>query len=154
MCAGCIGEHQAAGAVGHHPAHRLPAALLPARVRGLSVRGRAREGSEYTPRVLRAFFQENQDIGRLDVLGGIAAELDLNEAEFTDALTEGTYTEAHREALRTAEAYRVSVAPTVIIGDRHRIEGVPGAAQIRKAVLDAQAEAAEAEGAACGIEGC
>jgi predicted DsbA family dithiol-disulfide isomerase len=111
--------------------------------------------AEYTPRVLRAFFQENRDIGRLDVLADIASELGLDGTGFTGALTAGTYTEAHREALRTAEAHRISVAPTIIIGDRHRIEGVPAAAEIRKAVLDAQAEQAVEPGAsACGIDGC
>ncbi|WP_150135166.1 DsbA family oxidoreductase [Streptomyces hyaluromycini] len=111
-------------------------------------------GAEYTPRVLRAFFQENRDIGRLGVLTAVASELGLDEAAFTAALTAGTYTEAHQEALRTAAAYRVSVVPTLVIGECHRIEGVPSAAQIRKAVLDAQAEQAVARGAACGIDGC
>ncbi|MGW4650493.1 DsbA family oxidoreductase [Kitasatospora sp. NPDC004289] len=110
--------------------------------------------AEYTPRLLRAFFQENRDIGRTEVLADIAAELGLDAEEFTRALAEGSYTEAHREALRTAEAYRISVAPTLIIGERHRIEGVATAAQIRKAVLDVQAEQAVASGAACGIDGC
>ncbi|MEU2712537.1 DsbA family oxidoreductase [Streptomyces sp. NPDC007205] len=112
------------------------------------------KAAAYTPRVLRAFFQENRDIGQLDVLIGIASELGLDEGGFAEALTAGTYTGTHQEALRTAEAYRISVVPTLVIGERHRIEGVPTAAQIRKAVLDAQAEQAVARGAACGIDGC
>lgn len=112
------------------------------------------KAAEYTPRVLRAFFQENRDIGQLDVLAAIASELSLDEAGFTEALTAGTYTKAHQEALRTAEAYRISAVPTVIVGERHRIEGVPAAAQIRKAVLGAQAEQAVTRDAACGIDGC
>ncbi|AYN44036.1 2-hydroxychromene-2-carboxylate isomerase [Streptomyces dangxiongensis] len=110
--------------------------------------------AEYTPRMLRAFFQENRDIGRVDVLTDIARELGLDGDEFAQALIDGTYTAAHQEALRSAAAYRVSVAPTLVIGERHRIEGVPSPAQIRKAVLDIQAEQAVARGAACGIDGC
>ncbi|MEU7552414.1 hypothetical protein AB0B01_08615 [Streptomyces sp. NPDC044571] len=68
--------------------------------------------------MLRAFFQENRDIGRLDVLADIAVELGLGASE------------------------------------NHRIEGVPAVAQLRKAVLDAQAEQAVIQGAACGIDGC
>lgn len=34
-----------------------------------------------------------------------------------------THRETHRAALRTAETHRVSVAPTILIGDEHRIEG-------------------------------
>ncbi|MGW6741526.1 DsbA family oxidoreductase [Streptomyces sp. NPDC055025] len=112
------------------------------------------KAAEYTPRVLRAFFQENRHIGRLDVLTDIASELGLDAAGFTEALTAGAYTGTHQEALRTAEAYRISVAPTIIIGERHRIEGVPAVAEIRKAVLDTQAERAVAGGTACGSGGC
>ncbi|MER6025303.1 DsbA family oxidoreductase [Streptomyces sp. NPDC001851] len=112
------------------------------------------KAAAYTPRVLRAFFQENRDIGQLDVLTDIASELGLDAAGFSEALTAGTYTDTHQEALRTAKAYRISVVPTLIIGERHRLEGVPTAAQIRKAVLDTQAEQAVARGTACGIDGC
>lgn len=112
------------------------------------------KAAEYTPRVLRAFFQENRDIGQLDVLADIASELGLDRAGLTQALTAGTYTGTHQEALRTAQAHRISVAPTIIIGERHRIEGVPAAARIRKAVLDTQVEQAVTRGAACGIGGC
>ncbi|GAA1271532.1 DsbA family protein [Sphaerisporangium rubeum] len=112
------------------------------------------KAAEYTPRVLRAFFQENRDIGQLDVLADIAAELGLDAAGFTDALAAGTYTKAHQEALRIAKAHRISAVPTIIIGERHRLEGVPTAAQIRTAVLDAQAEPAVTRGATCGIAGC
>ncbi|MGH3311565.1 MAG: DsbA family oxidoreductase [Streptomyces sp.] len=112
------------------------------------------EAAEYTPRVLSAFFQENRDIGQLDVLCDIAGELELDTREFRTALEEGTYSEAHRKALRTAAAHRVSVAPTFIIGASHRIEGVPDAAQIRDAVLDAQARPPQEHGPACGVDGC
>ncbi|WP_424213378.1 DsbA family oxidoreductase [Streptomyces sp. BI20] len=115
------------------------------------------KGNEYTDRMFRAFFQENQDLGQLDVLERLAGEIGLDTAEYRTALENGTYTKAHKSALREAEAHRVQVVPTILIGD-HRIEGVPGVAQLRKAVLDAQAELAEAEeypeGAACGINGC
>ncbi|MFB7667636.1 DsbA family protein [Kitasatospora sp. NPDC056138] len=111
--------------------------------------------AEYTPRILRAFFQENRDIGQLDVLTDIASELGLDTTGFTQALTTGTYTQTHQDALRTAQAHRITVVPTIIIGQHHRIEGVPTTAQIRKAVLDTQTEHAPTQDApACGINGC
>ena len=112
------------------------------------------KAAEYTPRMLRAFFQENRDIGQMDVLGEIADELGLDSDAFIQALEAGTYTRAHREALRSADAYRIQVAPTMIVAERHRIEGVANPAQIRKAVLTAQAELAESSGAACSVDGC
>ncbi|QKW05250.1 DsbA family oxidoreductase [Streptomyces sp. NA04227] len=112
------------------------------------------KAAEYTPRMLRAFFQENRDIGELDVLADIASELGLDAEEFTRALRDGTYAEAHQEALRTAQAHQISVAPTILVGGRHRIEGVPNAAQLRRAVLDAGATQNATDGAACSIDGC
>ncbi|MFF4213814.1 DsbA family protein [Streptomyces sp. NPDC001796] len=112
------------------------------------------KAAAYTPRMLRAFFQENQDIGRLEVLTAIADELGLDADDYARALEEGTYRETHQEALRTAEAYRISVVPTIVVNDRHRIEGVPNAARLRKAILDEQASLAVVQGNACGIDGC
>ncbi|OEJ25406.1 2-hydroxychromene-2-carboxylate isomerase [Streptomyces agglomeratus] len=130
------------------------------------------KGTAYTPRVLRAFFQEGLDIGRIDVLTGIAAELGLPAEEFRRALEDGTYRQAHQDALATAEKNLIQSVPTIIVGGTHRIEGVPHPAQLRKAIDAAQAEAAMAEntaaegaaaeaggapadwGATCGIDGC
>ncbi|RBL80164.1 2-hydroxychromene-2-carboxylate isomerase, partial [Streptomyces cavourensis] len=60
----------------------------------------------------------------------------------------------HQEALREAAAHQVQSVPTLLVGDI-RIEGVPRPAQLRKAILDAQARQAEEAGygAACGIDG-
>ena len=112
------------------------------------------KGGQYTPRMLRAFFQENKDIGELEVLAGIAAELDLDTEEFTQVLKDGTYTAKHQDALRMAQAYNIMAVPTIIVADRYRIEGVPHPAQLRKAVLDEQAAQAVSQGNACGVDGC
>src|SRR5690606_9563189 len=104
-------------------------------------------GTAYTHRVLRAFFQEDKDLGELDILTALAGEVGLDEAEFRKALEDGTYREKHRDALREAAAHRIRSVPTILVGDV-RIEGVPRAAQLRKAVLDAQAEQDFTEGAA------
>lgn len=115
-------------------------------------------GARYTPRVLRAFFQENRDIGQLDVLTDIAAELGLDTADFRKALEEGRYTRAHQKALALAEAHQITSVPTLIVGDVHRIEGVPDPKQLRAAIQAVAAEQAAADrtpwGASCGIDGC
>ncbi|MGV9522326.1 DsbA family oxidoreductase [Streptomyces griseus] len=112
-------------------------------------------GTAYTRRMFRAFFQESQDLGQVDVLVTLAGEIGLDEAGFRAALADGTYRARHQEALREAAAHRVQAVPTLLIGDT-RIEGVPRPAQLRKAILDAQARQAEdavVYGAACGIDG-
>jgi predicted DsbA family dithiol-disulfide isomerase len=118
-------------------------------------------GQEYTPRMLRAFFRENLDIGDLDVLTGVAGELGLDTRGFRTALEEGTCAEAHQAALEEAAALRITSVPTVIVADTYRIEGVPAAARLRHAIETAQAEAEAGPGteepgyaARCGIDGC
>ncbi|MDT0492512.1 DsbA family oxidoreductase [Streptomyces griseus] len=111
-------------------------------------------GTEYTRRMFRAFFQEDQDLGQTDVLAALAGGIGLDEAGFRAALADGTYRARHQEALREAAAHQVQVVPTMLIGDV-RIEGVPRPAQVRKAILDARAQQEEnaGYGAACGIDG-
>ncbi|MFK0252362.1 DsbA family protein [Streptomyces sp. NPDC090445] len=111
-------------------------------------------GTAYNGRMFRAFFQENQDLGQIDVLTALAGEIGLDEAGFRAALENGTHRAKHQEALREAAAHQVQVVPTFLIGDT-RIEGVASTAHLRKAILDAQAQQAEdaAYGAACGIDG-
>ncbi|MFE5600516.1 DsbA family protein [Streptomyces coelicoflavus] len=111
-------------------------------------------GTAYTRRMFRAFFQENQDLGKTAVLTALAGEIGLDEAGFEAALENGSYRARHQDALREAAAHQVQVVPTILIGDT-RIEGVPRAAQLRKALLDAQAQQTEdaSYGAACGIDG-
>ena len=76
------------------------------------------KGNEYNRRVLRGFFVEGRDIGKIDVLADLAADVGLDPKQFRGALESGRYTEAHRQALRHAyyEAGITSV-PTFVIGD-------------------------------------
>ncbi|MEU9674906.1 MULTISPECIES: DsbA family oxidoreductase [Streptomyces] len=111
-------------------------------------------GDAYNQRMFRAFFQEDQDLGEVGVLAALAVEVGLDEAGFRAALADGTYRARHQEALREAAAHQVRSVPTLLVGDI-RIEGVPRPAQLRKAILDAQARQDEEAGygAACGIDG-
>ncbi|MFE7141396.1 DsbA family protein [Streptomyces sp. NPDC057644] len=112
-------------------------------------------GTEYNQRLFRAFFQESQDLGLPDVLAALAVEVGLDEAGFRAALEDDGYRARHEEALREGAAHQVQSVPTLLVGDI-RIEGVPRPAQLRKAILDAQArqeEDAVVYGASCGIDG-
>lgn len=77
------------------------------------------KGNEYNHRILKAFFAEGLDIGKIDVLTRLAAEVGLDEAEFEAALKNRTYRDAHRHALRHAyEVAGVTGVPMFVIGDR------------------------------------
>lgn len=77
------------------------------------------KGEVYTHRMFTAFFQEEQDIGDVDVLTKLAVEIGLDELEFRQALESRRYREAHQKALR--HAYKeagIQAVPTFIIGDK------------------------------------
>ncbi|GAA1720964.1 DsbA family protein [Kribbella yunnanensis] len=111
------------------------------------------KGTEYTHRMFQAFFQEDQDLGNPDVLQALAAEIGLDAPAFRKALDNRTYREKHQDALREAEAHQIQSVPTILVGNT-RIEGVPTPFELRKAILDAQAEQAIAFGTACSVDGC
>lgn len=81
------------------------------------------KGLEYNKRVFQAFYQEDQNIGEIEVLAKLAAEVGLDESEFTKALVSRKYQEVQKQALEHAynEANITSV-PTFVIGEE-RIEG-------------------------------
>lgn len=73
----------------------------------------------YSMEVLRAFFQDNRDIGDPDVLVELAGKAGLDPAEARRALDSGAYAERHREALRHArEDMEITSVPTIVVGDR------------------------------------
>jgi predicted DsbA family dithiol-disulfide isomerase len=95
------------------------------------------KGDQYNDAVFRAFFQQSRDIGRIDVLGGIAKEVGLDAEAFQDALERGAYRDRVQQLLQTAyERVRVTAVPTMIIG-RQRLEGLYPTDIIRQ-VLDGE----------------
>jgi predicted DsbA family dithiol-disulfide isomerase len=82
-------------------------------------------GDDYNHRMFTAFFQDEKDIGDLDVLTGLAAEVDLDAEDFRSSLESGRYQEAQRAALRHAyEEAGITSVPTLVIGDR-ALAGLP-----------------------------
>lgn len=76
------------------------------------------KGNEYNDRMFRAFFQEELDIGDIEVLTALAGELGLDKVEFKEALETRKYKEKHKQALD--HAYHdadISAVPTFVIGE-------------------------------------
>lgn len=99
-------------------------------------------GAAYNEAVLRAFFQQDLDIGRHEVLAGLAAGIGLDARDFTAALQDGRHREAHAQALAQAQAEGVNSVPAFRIG-RRRLTGVQDAQVLAQALVQAQHEAAE-----------
>jgi predicted DsbA family dithiol-disulfide isomerase len=76
-------------------------------------------GNEYTHRMFTAFFQEEQDIGKPEVLAKLAEEIGLDREEFEQALAAGTYRQKHQEELvRAMQVMKIQAVPTMVIGSR------------------------------------
>ncbi|PLR85335.1 DsbA family oxidoreductase [Bacillus sp. V33-4] len=117
-----------------------------------------RKGNEYNDRMLRAFFQEEQDIGNIDILTKLAGEVGLDENEYRQALETRKYKEQHQKALQHAytEA-NITAVPTFVIGDTV-LSGVRSKETIEQAIEEELKKQLSDdqffEGMACGIDGC
>lgn len=88
----------------------------------------------YSMRVLHAFFQEDRDIGEVETLLALAADVGLDPDEARQALESGTYAERHREALRHArEDMAITSVPTIVVGEQV-FRGTPRLDELRKAI--------------------
>lgn len=96
------------------------------------------KGNEYNDRMFRAFFQEEQDIGNVDVLTQVANEVGLETAPFRQALESRKYRGAHQAALRHAvEEMKISSVPTFVIGG-YVLPGVQSRETLERAIELAQ----------------
>lgn len=88
----------------------------------------------YSMRVLRAFFQEDQDIGKPEILIGLATEVGLDPDEARRALESGTYAQRHQEALRHArEDMQITSVPLIVVGDQV-FRGTPSLEALKHAI--------------------
>lgn len=91
-------------------------------------------GHEFTMAVMKAFFQEEKDIGNNEILADIATDIGLERSAVLSALAEETYRNHHLEALRhAADADKISSVPTIIIGE-NTFFGVPSLPELQEAI--------------------
>ena len=77
------------------------------------------KGDEYNDRVMRAFFQESQNIGDPSVLAQLGAEIGLRADEFRGALDSREYASRVEKLLRHAQdEMGITGVPLFVIGDR------------------------------------
>jgi predicted DsbA family dithiol-disulfide isomerase len=89
-------------------------------------------GHAYSMAALKAFFQQERDIGNPEVLADIGESVGLERQAVLDALAQGSYRERHQAAQRHAvEEARIQSVPTLII-DGEVIQGVPDPAVLKR----------------------
>lgn len=106
---------------------KLPPKVIPRPYTRLAFEGYhfAREhgrGEEYNSRIFSAYFTEEQDIGNMEILCGLAEEVGLDPCTFRHALMDGTYAELERNLVAYArDTLQVRSIPTIFFGDQ-RVE--------------------------------
>jgi len=85
----------------------------------------AGKGEEMKKALFRAYFAESKDIGKVEVLDGIAAEIGLG-FDFSRKLRSGEKDGEVKKDLELARAYGVDATPTIIIAGDLKVD--PGMA--------------------------
>lgn len=98
------------------------------------------KGEAYTMRMFEAFFKEDQDIGNIDVLTQLAAEVGLDPDAYRQALESRKYKEQHQKALQHAYQLGIQAVPSFKIGQRY-YQGVIPKEQLKRIIKEEKANA-------------
>jgi predicted DsbA family dithiol-disulfide isomerase len=91
-------------------------------------------GHPFSMRALKAFFQEEKDLGDPEVLARLGADVGLDCKAVLEALRNGSYRSRHREALRHArEDMEITSVPTIVIG-KQVFRGVAPQEELQRAL--------------------
>jgi predicted DsbA family dithiol-disulfide isomerase len=94
----------------------------------------AGKSAEYTHRMFTAFFQDEIDIGNVEALTELAAELGLDAEAFAQSLDEGEYAAEHVRLLRYGtQELQIRAVPTFMVGGL-KLEGVVPAETLAAAI--------------------
>ncbi len=110
-------------------------------------------------RLMAAYYTEGQNIGDLDTLVRLGAEIGLDATESRAALTAGTYAEAVRSDEYQAQQIGVRGVPFFVFADKYAVSGAQPAelfGEVLAKVWDEfkPALTVMADGTVCGPEGC
>lgn len=96
------------------------------------------QAEAYNERVLKAFFQEDRNIGDIEVLVQLAEEIGLPAAEFKQSLIERRYKTIHQQALKHAyEELGITSVPTLVI-DGQVLPGMPRKEKLQQVIAAAK----------------
>lgn len=92
---------------------------------GYLIANEAGLGNIYNTNVFKAFFYDELDIGKIDILQKIAIDSGLDASEFSKNLSNPVYIQKHEENLKYAgDVLKINAVPTFII-ENHLIRGLP-----------------------------
>lgn len=103
---------------------------------GLQYAKQQGKGNAYTTAVMKAFFQQNQNIGEDDVLKSILEKLGINPAGLDEFLNSPQANTQHDADLHYAKQVGIQAVPSIAVGGQF-FSGVPSAQALRDAIQHA-----------------
>lgn len=100
---------------------------------GLQYAKQQGKGNEYTTDVMKAFFQQNLNIGEDQVLKNILANLGLNPAELDEFVNSPQANAQHDADLQYAKQLGIQAVPSLAVGEQF-FSGVPSVQALRDAI--------------------
>lgn len=100
---------------------------------GLQYANQQGKGNEYTTAVMKAFFQQNLNIGEDQVLKSILANLGLNPAGLDEFVNSPQANAQHDADLQYAKQLGIQAVPSLAVGKQF-FSGVPSVQALRDAV--------------------
>ncbi|WP_154793283.1 DsbA family oxidoreductase [Occultella kanbiaonis] len=99
---------------------------------------------EMKERLMRAYFTDGRDIGKLDELAELAAEIGLDRDDLVRVLETGRYLEEVQADIRQAQAYGIRGVPFFVIDGKYGVSGAQEPAAFAQALTQARDEKAVA----------
>lgn len=107
---------------------------------GAKIAESAGKGKPYHERVMRAYWQEAQDISDRSTLVRLAQDAGLDAPAFESALDEPEYDDLVRADIEQAYAFGLQGVPALVLDDRYLLSGAQPLSVLQRAVLRVQAE--------------
>jgi len=82
------------------------------------------KANEYNHRMFTAFFQDELDIGKADVLADCAADIGLDKKAFRIALNSGQSANECEQHLRMGREIGINSVPTFVLNNRYSLPGM------------------------------
>jgi len=91
---------------------------------------------EFHDKLFSVYFNEEKNIGDLELLKSIVENIGLNKEEMIKKIEDGSYESKLTEAKKLAIQYRVNSTPTFIINDKYDIVGAQSIESFKKILLN------------------
>ncbi|MBU5592760.1 DsbA family protein [Clostridium sp. MSJ-4] len=95
---------------------------------------------EYSKAMFKAYFQNNENIGKKEIINEIASNIGLNINEMNKEIDSGKFKDAIDKTKSLANKYAINSVPTFIINDTYKIVGARDYEYIKEFLLNIKKE--------------